>query len=178
MLGEFNKHKFAVLLKKAVGSPARGINEYGRQAGVSGSYISRFLYPLSSRPQEKWVKVPPGAEVIKKLAACAANGVTYYQLMIAAGHLPDDKTTPVEPTSEEWREVAADHIVKTDMLSGRAKKIEEKIILFDRISENKNGNRRKNRNKNKNGSCRAADENALISYDYHRLTWFPPSTAE
>ena len=67
MLGEFDKKKFATLLKKAVGQPARGINEYGRQSGVSGSYISRFLYPLS-RPEQKWVKVPPGAEVIKKLA--------------------------------------------------------------------------------------------------------------
>ena len=125
MLGEFNKHKFAVLLKKAVGSPARGINEYGRQAGVSGSYISRFLYPLSSRPQEKWVKVPPGAEVIKKLAACAANGVTYYQLMTAAGHLPDEKEKKTDAIDENWREAAADHIVKSDLISGRAKKIED-----------------------------------------------------
>ena len=117
LLGEFDKQKFAALLKKATGKPARSINEYGRQSGVSGSYISRL--------QQKLVNVPPGAEVIKKLAACAANGVTYYQLMIAAGHLPDDKTNATDPVSDEWREVAADHIVKTDMLSGRAKKIED-----------------------------------------------------
>lgn len=117
MLGEFNKKKFAALLKKAVGNPPRRINEYGRQAAVSGSYISRLL-------REK-VDVPPGAEVIKKLAACAANGVTYYQLMIAAGHLPDENKNEIEPTSENWREAAVDHIVKTDLLSGRAKKIED-----------------------------------------------------
>ena len=117
LLGEFDKQKFAALLKKATGKPARSINEYGRQSGVSGSYISRL--------QQKLVNVPPGAEVIKKLAACAANGVTYYQLMIAAGHLPEDKASTTESTSEEWREVAADHIVQTDMLSGRAKIIED-----------------------------------------------------
>ena len=118
LLGEFDKQKFATLLKKAAGKPARSINEYGRQSGVSGSYISRL--------QQKLVNVPPGAEVIKKLAACAANGVTYYQLMTAAGHLPaDNKQITSETTDEEWRDAAADHIVKTDMLSGRAKKIED-----------------------------------------------------
>ena len=118
LLGEFDKQKFATLLKKAAGKPARSINEYGRQSGVSGSYISRL--------QQKLVNVPPGAEVIKKLAACAANGVTYYQLMTAAGHLPaDNKQIASETTDEEWRDAAADHIVKTDMLSGRAKKIED-----------------------------------------------------
>ena len=117
LLGEFDKQKFAALLKKAAGKPARSINEYGRQSGVSGSYISRL--------QQKLVNVPPGAEVIKKLAACAANGVTYYQLMIAAGHLPDDNKNTARPEDNEWREAAADHIVKSDLLSGRAKKIED-----------------------------------------------------
>ena len=117
LLGEFDKQKFSALLKKAVGKPARSINEYGRQSGVSGSYISRL--------QQRLVNVPPGAEVIKKLAACAANGVNYYQLMIAAGHLPEDKQNMMETTNEEWREAAVDHIVKTDLLSGRAKKIED-----------------------------------------------------
>ena len=117
LLGEFDKQKFAALLKKAAGKPARSINEYGRQSGVSGSYISRL--------QQRLVNVPPGAEVIKKLAACAANGVTYYQLMTAAGHLPDEKEKKTDAIDENWREAAADHIVKSDLISGRAKKIED-----------------------------------------------------
>jgi hypothetical protein len=54
-----------------------------------------------------------------------------------------------------------------EMISGQ-KKSKRKLILFDKISENKNGNRR--RNKNRNGSCRTDDVNALTSYDDHRLT--------
>lgn len=116
LIGEFNKQKFADLLKKATGSPARSLNEYGRQAGVSGSYISRF--------QCNKVKTPPGAEIIKKLAAKAANGVTYYQLMAAAGHLSEEQQD-TQSEDSAWRDAAVTHIIQSDIIAGRAKKVED-----------------------------------------------------
>ena len=117
MIGEFDTLKFSLLLKKATGKPSRSINEYGRQADVSGSYISRL--------QQRLVKRPPSPAIIQKLADQAANGVTYTQLMIAAGHLPDEQKTSTKHEAQEWQAAAVEHIVKSDLLSGRAKKVED-----------------------------------------------------
>lgn len=75
---DFDRRLFAGVLKKAIGD--RPINEYGRQVQISGSYISRLLRCL--------VIKAPQAPTIRKMAHGAANGVTYEELMIAAGHLP------------------------------------------------------------------------------------------
>ena len=77
----FDAITFAILLKKAKGD--RSINKYANIIGVSAAHISRLLRNL--------VKSPPAPDTINKLAGGALNGVTYSELMVAAGHI-DDKT--------------------------------------------------------------------------------------
>lgn len=79
MRREFNKNKFAVLLKNAMGD--RSINQYALHCGISPTYISRLL-------REK-VENPPMPPTIEKLSSKAYNGVAYEEFMAAAGHLPD-----------------------------------------------------------------------------------------
>ncbi|MCL6561213.1 MAG: hypothetical protein K6U74_20985 [Firmicutes bacterium] len=73
----FNRDKFAELLLKAKGD--RSINSFGNQSKVDPGYISRLL--------RKKVETPPGPGVIKKLAENARRGVSYEEMMAAAGHL-------------------------------------------------------------------------------------------
>ncbi|HOV78584.1 MAG TPA: S24 family peptidase [Bacillota bacterium] len=75
----FDKKKFAMLLAQAKGN--RSINRYGNLAKVDPGYISRLL-------REK-IETPPGPGVIKKLAGVACQGVTYEDMMVAAGHLQE-----------------------------------------------------------------------------------------
>jgi transcriptional regulator with XRE-family HTH domain len=84
---EFNKGKFAFLLKEATGE--RSLNEYAKDCGVSVTYISRLVRSL--------VDKAPGVEVIKKFAAKASNNITYINLMTAAGHInPDEELDNTE----------------------------------------------------------------------------------
>ncbi len=76
----FDKHKFGRLLMKAVGD--RSLNEYGRLTGISAAHISRLTRGL--------LDAPPNPQTIKQLAAYAANGVTYEEMMVTAGHLNPD----------------------------------------------------------------------------------------
>lgn len=85
-MGTFNKEEFSELLKKAKGN--RSINQYGLQSGVSGAHISRLLRGL--------LDTPPNPDTIKLLADKAHNGVTYYDLMIAAGHINKEPVTSNE----------------------------------------------------------------------------------
>ncbi|MCB2295771.1 hypothetical protein LGK95_20050 [Clostridium algoriphilum] len=78
---DFDLYTFAILLDKAKGK--RSINHYANTIEVSAAHISRLLRML--------VKSPPAPETIKKMAKGAYNGVTYSELMSAAGHI-DDKT--------------------------------------------------------------------------------------
>lgn len=80
---QFNKEEFAVLLKQAKGK--RSINQYANETGVSAAHISRFLRQMISSP--------PTPETISKFAGKAHNGVTYQDLMIAAGHLAREELT-------------------------------------------------------------------------------------
>ncbi|MCL6634597.1 MAG: S24 family peptidase [Peptococcaceae bacterium] len=73
----FDKKKFALLLARAKGE--RSINSYGNQAKVDPGYISRLL--------RQKIETPPGPGVIRKLADHAMPGVTYEELMAAAGHI-------------------------------------------------------------------------------------------
>lgn len=77
-MGNFNKEKFAELLSLAKGSE-RSINQYGLHSDISPAHISRLLRGK--------LDTPPSPETIKKLADKAHNGVTYQDLMEAAGHL-------------------------------------------------------------------------------------------
>ncbi|MEW9082385.1 helix-turn-helix domain-containing protein, partial [Caldanaerobacter subterraneus] len=76
-MGNFDKKKFAELLALAKGN--RSINQYALQCGVSSAHISRLLRGL--------IDTPPNPETIKKFASKAHNGVTYEELMEAAGHI-------------------------------------------------------------------------------------------
>ncbi len=78
MVRHFNKTVFAELLTNAVGN--RSINQFERDSGVSAAHISRLTRSL--------VNTPPSPQTIEKLASKAQNGVTYEDLMRAAGHLP------------------------------------------------------------------------------------------
>lgn len=75
----FDRNKFSMLLAKAKGD--RSINRYGNLAKVDPGYISRLL--------RQKIETPPGPGVIRKLADYALSGVTYEELMAAAGHLQE-----------------------------------------------------------------------------------------
>jgi len=75
----FDKSTFAILLENAKGD--RSINQYANIADVSAAHISRLL--------RKLINTPPSPDTINKLSSVAANGVTYSDFMIAAGHIDD-----------------------------------------------------------------------------------------
>jgi len=85
----FDKQEFARLLELAKGD--RSINEYAKECGVSSAHISRLLRCL--------LDTPPNPETIRKFASKAKNGVTYADLMRAAGHIVDDIQEPSQPTA-------------------------------------------------------------------------------
>jgi hypothetical protein len=80
----FDLVTFAILLEKAKGD--RSINQYANSVDVSAAHISRLL--------RKLVNSPPSPDTISKLSGDASNGVTYSELMMAAGHI-DDKTEEI-----------------------------------------------------------------------------------
>lgn len=80
----FDLVTFAILLEKAKGD--RTINQYANTINISAAHISRLL--------RKLVKSPPSPDTISKFASDAYNGVTYSELMLAAGHI-DDKTEDI-----------------------------------------------------------------------------------
>lgn len=75
----FNKERFAALLKKAMGK--RNMSQYALHSGVSLTYISKLIRQL--------VNNPPQPETIRKLANKAHAGVSYAELLAAAGHIGD-----------------------------------------------------------------------------------------
>ncbi|MGH4138232.1 hypothetical protein [Clostridium sp.] len=77
---KFNTVTFALLLEKAKGD--RSITQYANKIDVSAAHISRLL--------RKLVKSPPAPDTINKFASDAYNGVTYSELMLAAGHINDE----------------------------------------------------------------------------------------
>lgn len=84
-MNNFNKQKFAQLLLKAKGE--RSINQYALHCGISAAHISRLIRNL--------IDTPPNPETIVKFADKAYNGITYNQLMEAAGYI-ESETTPIE----------------------------------------------------------------------------------
>lgn len=90
----FNTVTFALLLEKAKGN--RSITQYANKIDVSAAHISRLL--------RKLVKSPPAPETINKFASDAYNGVTYSELMFAAGHI--NYKTEESPTTDERVKIA------------------------------------------------------------------------
>ena len=76
----FNPREFAILLKKLVGS--RKVQDVAAQAGVSKFQLSRRLAGA--------LDTPPRKKTLKLLASCAANGVTYEDLLKCAGYPADE----------------------------------------------------------------------------------------
>ena len=73
----FEKEKFRDLLLKAMGEKTQ--EEFADLCGVNRTYISKYL--------NMHLENPPSPKIIKKIAENAQNGVTYEQLMDAAGHI-------------------------------------------------------------------------------------------
>lgn len=95
---KFNKKEFARLLKKAMGN--RNMNQFALHTGVSLTYISELARELRDKPP-----MPP---TIKKFAN-KAYGVSYEELMKAAGHLNKlDGSNPASHCTldDEWPDVA------------------------------------------------------------------------
>lgn len=84
----FDLVTFAILLRKAQGEGS--INDYAKSVKISAAHISRLLREL--------ISTPPSPNTIKKLSSGACNGVTYSDLMIAAGHI-DDMTEEISKES-------------------------------------------------------------------------------
>ncbi|MBW9174015.1 hypothetical protein K2F43_22960 [Clostridium estertheticum] len=90
----FDLVTFAILLEKAKGD--RSINQYANTINISAAHISRLL--------RKLVKSPPLPDTISKFASGACNGVTYNDLMLAAGHI-DDKTEGISTEKKQTQTV-------------------------------------------------------------------------
>ncbi|MCB2308642.1 hypothetical protein LGL08_19055 [Clostridium estertheticum] len=91
---KFDLVTFAILLEKAKGD--RSINQYANTINISAAHISRLL--------RKLVKSPPSPDTISKFASGACNGVTYNDLMLAAGHI-DDKTEGISTEKKQTQTV-------------------------------------------------------------------------
>lgn len=101
----FDKPKFANLLKQAMGN--RNMSQYAMNSGVSLTYVSKLIRQLSDRA--------PQPETINKLAKRAHNGVTYSDLMAAAGHITVmNKANIQEDNSNDL----IDHIYKSEYYNG------------------------------------------------------------
>jgi|GEM_PF-289577 len=80
----FNKEHFARVLTDAKGN--RSINQFGLACDVDPGYLSRLLRGLLDNP--------PSPSILAKIASQAHNGVSYTDMMKAAGLLaPDEEAT-------------------------------------------------------------------------------------
>lgn len=77
----FDKISFAKVLSAAKGE--RSINQFGIACNVDPGYLSRLLRGLLNNP--------PSPAILARIASQALNGVTYQDLMQAAGILPSDE---------------------------------------------------------------------------------------
>lgn len=76
---EYNKEAFTELLNKAKGK--RSQTEFAKDCDVSVAYMCKFL-------NQKF-EHSPNPSTIKKIAACADNGVTLVELLDLAGYDPE-----------------------------------------------------------------------------------------
>ena len=92
-MSTFNKEKLSELLSMAIGKPTRSLNQYARNCGVDSAYISRFINMQKINP--------PSPGVLKRLSKHAHNGVTYDDLMEAAGHIESEPNTTKSTEKQE-----------------------------------------------------------------------------
>lgn len=79
------------LLKEAQGKD-RSLRRFAEEAGVSPSYLSRLLRGIRTDP--------PSPVILQRIAGAARNGVTYTDLLEAAGYVTD---RAVEEIIKKWR---------------------------------------------------------------------------
>ena len=96
---EFNKEKFAELLKKAQGS--RQQNTFAGDIGMSKTYLNSYLGAKNDRP------LTPST--IKKIAAASENGVSYEDLLEAAGYNSSKYTFVMQSEKEISNRVDAEN---------------------------------------------------------------------
>lgn len=97
---KFNIDTYAELLSKAQGG--RSQTEFAKNCGLSVAYICKHL--------NKRISTPPIPSTLKKIAAVAANGISYEDLLDAAGYDASKYTTKTSiVTSDEWLN-ATNHI--------------------------------------------------------------------
>lgn len=81
----FNAELLSSLIKEAQGDIS--LNNFASQCKISSSTLSRIINNKNS--------CPPAPSTLQKIASVAHNGVTYADLMAAAGYINDGET-PVE----------------------------------------------------------------------------------
>jgi transcriptional regulator with XRE-family HTH domain len=87
-MSTFDRVKFAQVLDEAKGN--RSINQFGIACKVDPGYLSRLLRGL--------LKNPPSPAILQKIATQADNGISYQDLMQAAGFW---STMPEKDTHED-----------------------------------------------------------------------------
>lgn len=97
MNNNFDKFKFSILIKRAVGSAKQ--KDFAEKIQLSPEHLSRIINAKFN--------TPPAIETIKKIATNAMNGVTYFELLEAAGYatkdnIPDNFTLPRLPAVEKF----------------------------------------------------------------------------
>ena len=95
MENAFKPQEFAALLKKLVGP--RKAQDVAAEAGISKFQLSRRLAGT--------LDTPPRKKTLKLLADCAANGVTYEDLLRCAGY-PADEGSASYPAYEKQVKIA------------------------------------------------------------------------
>ena len=77
----FNPELLIELVKQAKGN--RTLNQFAKQCGVDAGTLSRIIANKN--------KQAPKPDTLKKIADQAYNNVTFNELMVAAGHIPEDE---------------------------------------------------------------------------------------
>ncbi len=97
MNNNFDKTKFSILVKRAIGSGKQ--KDFAQKIQLSPEHLSRII-------NSKYDK-PPSIETIKKIAKNALNDVTYFELLESAGYaskqdIPDNFSLPEQPVIEKF----------------------------------------------------------------------------
>ena len=104
MYHKYDPQEFAALLQRAVGNTKK--KEFASLIDVSPEYLSRILNAKLANP--------PSISKIQSIAQNANNGVTYAQLLSAAGYAAQDETDPALaiPTSHAVPDLCIGHVGK------------------------------------------------------------------
>lgn len=116
---------FSELLVKAMGD--RSMNDYKKECGVSVAHISRLIGQKRNSA--------PSPETIKKFAKFAHNGVTYEELMIAAGHITQSEIDSNKKYVYDNKIYDLEELIKNGkaVVSGKILDLEESDLLLNTI---------------------------------------------